>query len=63
MARRAKSRGKKGRSPQKGFFLKREKGQQTMTTSNFKSLARKSGAVYAMLAILVILLVFVAVTS
>jgi hypothetical protein len=54
MARRAKSRGRKGRSPQKGFFLKREKGQQTMITSKFKSLVRKSGEIYALLGVLVI---------
>jgi twitching motility protein PilJ len=62
MARRAKSHGRKGRSPQKGFFLKREKGQKTMTTSNFKSSARKSGGLYALVGLLVILLAFVAVT-
>ncbi len=62
MARRARSRGRKGRSPQKGFFLKREKGQQTMTTSNFKSLAPKSGGLYALVGLLVILLVYVALT-
>jgi len=62
MARRAKSGGRKGRLPQKGFFLKREKGQQTMTASNFKSAARKSGELFALLGILVVLLVFVAVT-
>ena len=62
MARRAKSRGRKARSPQKGFFLKREKEQQTMTTSKFKYLVRKSGEIYVLLGVLVILLVFVAVT-
>ncbi len=62
MARRAKSHGSKGRSPQKGFFLKREKGQKAMTTSNFKSSARKSGGLYALVGLLVILLAFVAVT-
>ncbi len=62
MARRAESRGRKGRSPQKGFFLKREKGQQIMTTSNFKLLIRKSGGLYALVGLLVILLVFVAIT-
>ncbi len=62
MVRRAKSHGRKGRSPQKGFFLKREKGQKTMTTSNLKSSARKSGGLYALVGMLVILLAFVAVT-
>lgn len=62
MVRRAKSHGRKGRSPQKGFFLKREKGQKTMTTSNLKSSARKSGGLYALVGLLVILLAFVAVT-
>jgi len=62
MARRAKSQGRKSRSPQKGFFLKREKGQKNMTTSNFKSSARKSGGLYALVGLLVILLVFVALT-
>ena len=62
MARRAKSRGRKARSPQKGFFLKREKEQQTMTTSKFRYLVRKSGEIYVLLGVLVILLVFVAVT-
>ncbi len=62
MARRAKSHGRKGRSPQKGFILKREKGQQTMTTSKFKLLKRESGGLYALVSLLVILLVFVAVT-
>jgi twitching motility protein PilJ len=62
MARRVKSHGRKGRSPQKGFFFKREKGQQTMTTSKFKVLIRKSGGLYAPVGLLVILFVFVAVT-
>jgi twitching motility protein PilJ len=62
MVRRTKSHGKKGRSPQKGFFLKREKRQQTMTTSKFKLLTGKSSGLYAQVGLLVILLVFVAVT-
>jgi twitching motility protein PilJ len=62
MARRAKTHGRNGHSPQKGFFLKREKGQQTMTTSKFKNLIWKSGGLYALLSLLVILLVFVVVT-
>lgn len=62
MARRNKSRGSKSRSPQKGFFLKRDKGQQTMTTSNFKPSTQKSGVLYSLVGLLVILLVFVAVT-
>ena len=62
MARQAKTHGRKGHSPQKGFFLKREKGQQTMTISKFKNLIWKSGGLYALLSLLVILLVFVVVT-
>ena len=62
MARRAEPRGRKGRSPQRGFFLKREQRQQTMTTSNFISSVRKSGGLYTLVGLLVILLVFVAVT-
>ena len=62
MARRAESRGKKKRSPQKGFFLKRDKEQQTMTPSNFNSSAQKSGGLYALMGLLVVLLVFVAIT-
>ncbi len=63
MARQAKTHGRKGHSPQKGFFLKREKGQQTMTISKFKNLIWKSGGLYALLSLLVILLVFVVVTA
>ena len=62
MARRPKSHGRKSRSPQKGFILKREKRQQTMTTSKFKLSIRKSGGLYALVGLLVILLVFVATT-
>ena len=62
MARRVKMLGGKGRSPQKGFLLKRAKGQQTMTTSKVKLSIRKSGGLYALVGLLVILLVFVAVT-
>ena len=62
MARRVKSYGRKGRVPQKGFFLKREKGQQTMTTSKVKLLIPKSCMLYALVGLLVILLIFVAVT-
>ena len=62
MARRVKMLGGKGRSPQKGFLLKRVKGQQTMTTSKVKLSIRKSGGLYALVGLLVILLVFVAVT-
>jgi twitching motility protein PilJ len=62
MARRVELRGRKGRSPQKGFFLKRDKGQQTMTGSNIDSTAQKSGVLNALVGLLVILLVFVAIT-
>jgi twitching motility protein PilJ len=62
MARRTDSHGGKSRSPQKGFILKREKRQQTMTTSKFKLLIWKPGVLHALVGLLVILLVFVAVT-
>jgi hypothetical protein len=59
MARRANSHDGKGRSPQKGFILKREKRQQTMTTSKFRLLIWKPGMLHALVGLLVILLVFV----
>jgi twitching motility protein PilJ len=62
MARRADSHGGNSRSPQKGFFLKREKRQQIMTTSKFKLLIWKPGVLHALVGLLVVLLVFVAVT-
>jgi twitching motility protein PilJ len=62
MARRLKSDGRKGQSTQKGFLLKRGKGQQTMTTMNFNLSAQKSSGLYALVSLLVILLIFVAVT-
>jgi twitching motility protein PilJ len=51
-----------GRSPQKGFFLKRGKRQQKMTPTIFKPSAQKSSGLYALVGLLVILLAFVAVT-
>ena len=62
MARRFKSDGRKGQSTQKGFLLKRGKRQQTMTIMNFKLSAQKSSGLYALVSLLVILLIFVAVT-
>jgi len=62
MARQAKTHARKGQPPQKGFFLKREKGQESMTISKFKLLIWKSGGLYALLSLLVILLVFVVIT-
>jgi len=62
MARRFKFDGKKGQSTQKGFLLKRGKRQQTMTIMNFKLSAQKSSGLYALVSLLVILLIFVAVT-
>jgi twitching motility protein PilJ len=61
MARQAKSHGKRGQSPQQGYFLKREKRQQKMTMY-FKPSTLKSGGLYAMVGLLVILFMFVAVT-
>ncbi len=63
MARRAKSRLRKSHSRQKGFLLRREKGQQKMTSTNYKpTTQQKSGRLYAMVGFLVLLLAFVAVT-
>jgi len=63
MARRAKSWLRKSRSRQKGFLLRREKGQQKMTSTNYKpTTQQKSGRLYAMVGFLVLLLAFVAVT-
>jgi len=63
MARRIESRLRKGRSRQKGFFMRREKGQEHMTSTNFKpATQQKSGRLYAMVGFLVLLLAFVAVT-
>lgn len=62
MARLTESRFRKTRSRQKGFF-KPEKGQQKMTSTNFKPASQhKSGRLYAMVGFLVLLLAFVAVT-
>ena len=63
MARRTKSRLRHSHSRQKGFFMKRGKGQQKMTSTNFKpATQQKSGRLYAMVGFLVLLLAFVAVT-
>jgi hypothetical protein len=63
MARRAESRLRKDHWRQKGFFLRRGKGQQKMTLTNFKPAAlQKSGRLYATVGFLVLLLAFVAVT-
>ncbi len=62
MARRAKTHGKRGQSPQKGFFLRREKRQQKMRTMNFKTSLLKSSGLYVVVGLLVMLLAFVAVT-
>ncbi len=63
MARRADTRFRKNRVRQKGFLLKPDKGQEKMTSTNFKSVTpQKSGRLYAMVGFLVLLLAFVAVT-
>src|SRR5210317_1515362 len=63
MARRIEARLRKGRSRQKGFFMRREKGQEHMTSTDFKpATQQKSGRLYAMVGFLVLLLAFVAVT-
>lgn len=63
MVRRNKSRQRQSHSRQKGFLMKREKGQQKMSSTNYKSATQqKSGRLYAMVGFLVLLLVFVAVT-
>ena len=63
MARQSKSRLRKSRSRQKGFFMKRNKGQGKMTATNFKpGLQQKSIRLYAMVGFLVLLLAFVAIT-
>ena len=63
MAQRAKSRLRKSHSRQKGFLLRREKGQQKMTSTTYKpATQQKSGRLYAMVGFLVLLLAFVAVT-
>ena len=63
MARRNKSRLRHSHSRQKGFFMKRGKRQQKMTSTNFKpATQQKSGRLYALVGFLVLLLAFVAVT-
>ena len=62
MARRVKRHGRRGQKPQKGLILKREKGQQKMTTPTTRLTAQKSRGLYAMVGLLVLLLAFVAVT-
>jgi len=63
MARRSKSRLRQSHSRQKGFLMRRGKGQQKMTSTNFKpATQQKSGRLYAMVGFLVLLLAFVAVT-
>ena len=47
---------------QKGFFQRHEGSPKTMTTTNFRPAAEKSGLIYAMVGFLVLLLAFVAVT-
>jgi twitching motility protein PilJ len=61
MARQAKAHGKRGHSPQQGYFLKREKRQQKMTMY-FKPSTLKSSGLYAMVSLVVVLFLFVAVT-
>ncbi len=60
MARRANSQGRKGRSPQKGFLLERDKMQQTMTSSKFRLWIWESGGLYVLVGLLVVLFSFVA---
>jgi twitching motility protein PilJ len=63
MARRTKSRLRKSHSRQKGFLMRRGKGQQKMTSTDYKPTTQhKSGRLYAMVGFLVLLLAFVAVT-
>ena len=63
MARPTESRFRKNRSRQKGFFIKPEKGQESMKSTTFKpATQQKSGRLYAMVGFLVLLLAFVAVT-
>jgi len=63
VARRTKSRLRNDQSRQKGFFLRRDKGQEQMTSTDIKpTTQQKSGLLYAMVGFLVLLLAFVAVT-
>jgi twitching motility protein PilJ len=63
MARPTESRFRKNRSHQKGFFIKPEKGQESMKSTIFKpATQQKSGRLYAMVGFLVLLLAFVAIT-
>jgi len=62
MAPRTKTRDGTGRFRQRGFLQRREQRQQTMTANEFKAPAQKSSLLYAMIALLVLLLLFVAVT-
>ena len=62
MARHKKSKLGRNKSRQHGFLFRREKGQKRMTTSANGNTPQKSGRLYAMVAFLVLLLAFVAVT-
>jgi twitching motility protein PilJ len=59
MARRSKT---GGRLRQRGFLERREKSEQTMTSTSLKPSALRSGRLYAMVVFLVLLLAFVAIT-
>jgi twitching motility protein PilJ len=61
MARRKKAKLGRNKSRQQGF-LGRDKGQKRMNTSQTNTSTQKSGRLYAMVAFLVMLLAFVAVT-
>lgn len=62
MARRTRKTAVSGHVRQRGFFERRDKEQQTMTSTAFRPTAQKSGRLYMMVGLLVILLAFVAVT-
>jgi twitching motility protein PilJ len=47
---------------QAGFFDRREPRQETMSSTQFRTATQKSGRLYAMVGVLVVLLAFVAVT-
>ena len=62
MAQRTSDRVKRSRARQRGFLQRNEKRQTTMTSTEYKPTAQKSGRLYALVGFLVLLLGFVAVT-
>ena len=63
MARQTRRTDRRSHSRQKGYFGRRGKGQENMTSTNFRpATQQKSGRLFALVGFLVILLAFVAVT-